>query len=66
VTIDPVIAWALTMLLDNNGLIGDTDRASALSIVDRVVIPGGVLAVSLLAMLAVGMLEESYGIKPWL
>ncbi|ORT50109.1 membrane protein [Vibrio sp. qd031] len=62
IVVNPVIAWALTMLLDNNGLIGDKERASKLSFVDKMVIPGGVLIVCLLAMLAVGMLESAYGL----
>ncbi|MCG7585294.1 DUF3360 family protein [Photobacterium sp. OFAV2-7] len=60
--VNPVLAWALTMLLDNNGLIGDKERASKLSFADKVIIPGGVLIVCLIAMLAVGMLESKYGI----
>ena len=60
--VNPVLAWALTMLLDNNGLIGDKERASKLSFVDKIIIPGGVLVVCLIAMLAVGMLEGKYGI----
>jgi len=53
---NPVLAWSLTMLLDNNGLIGDKERAKHLSFADRVVIPGLAFAVCLIAMLAVGML----------
>ncbi|MEZ8823046.1 DUF3360 family protein [Vibrio amylolyticus] len=64
--VNPVLAWALTMLLDNNGLIGDKERASKLSFVDRIVIPAGVLVICLIAMLAVGMLESQYGLKAWL
>lgn len=56
-------AWALTMLLDNNGLIGDKERAEKLTVLDKIIIPGGVLIICLLAMLAVGMLEDQYGIK---
>ncbi len=63
---NPVLAWALTMLLDNNGLIGDKKRASKLSFMDKVVIPAGVLVICLIAMLAVGMLENNYGIKAFL
>ncbi len=59
---NPVLAWALTMLLDNNGFIGDQARAKKLSVVNRIVIPGTVLLVSLAAMLVVGMLEAQYGI----
>ncbi|AGV15893.1 MULTISPECIES: DUF3360 family protein [Vibrio] len=64
--VNPVLAWALTMLLDNNGLIGDKERASRLSFVDKIVIPVSVLVICLVAMLAVGMLEGQYGIQAWL
>jgi len=53
---NPVLAWALTMLLDNNGLIGDGERAKKLSFADRIVIPGLALVICTVAMLAVGML----------
>ena len=59
---NPVLAWALTMLLDNNGLIGDKERSKKLSFIDRIVIPGSVFLICLAAMLAVGMLEDKYGI----
>ena len=59
---NPVLAWALTMLLDNNGLIGDKERAGRLSFIDKIVIPCGVLVICLVAMLAVGMFEGKYGI----
>ncbi|EAS42650.1 DUF3360 domain-containing protein [Photobacterium profundum] len=60
---NPVLAWALTMLLDNNGLIGDKERAKTLSIFDRIIIPASVLIICLVAMLSVGMLEGQYGIQ---
>ncbi|MGF1687188.1 DUF3360 domain-containing protein [Photobacterium japonica] len=60
--VNPVLAWALTMLLDNNGLIGDKERAARLSFVDKIVIPVGVLVICVIAMLAVGMFEGQYGI----
>jgi hypothetical protein len=63
---NPVLAWALTMLLDNNGLIGDKERAEKLSFLDKVIIPGTVLVICLVAMLAVGMLESKYGIPAFL
>ncbi|MGL1957652.1 MAG: DUF3360 domain-containing protein [Colwellia sp.] len=53
---NPVLAWALTMLLDNNGLIGDKERASKLSLADRLIIPGLAVIICTIAMLAVGML----------
>lgn len=59
---NPVLAWALTMFLDNNGLIGDKERAKKLSFMDKMVIPGSVFVICLGAMLAVGMLEGKYGI----
>ncbi|MFT6926933.1 MAG: hypothetical protein ACJAZP_002553 [Psychromonas sp.] len=59
---NPVLAWALTMFLDNNGLIGDKERAKKLSFMDKIVIPGTVFVVCLAAMLAVGMLEGKFGI----
>jgi len=64
--LNPVLAWALTMLLDNNGLIGDKERAQKLSIIDKIIIPGGVLIICLAAMLAVGMFEGKYGIPAFL
>ncbi|WP_298503125.1 DUF3360 family protein [uncultured Maribacter sp.] len=63
---NPVLAWALAMFLDNNGLIGDKTRPKNLSMVDRWVIPLGILIICIVAMLAVGMLESSYGILPYL
>ncbi len=63
---NPVLAWALTMLLDNNGLIGDKERAAKLSFLDKVIIPATVLIICLGAMLAVGMLEAKYGIPAFL
>lgn len=63
---NPVLAWALAMFLDNNGLIGDKERPKSLSVADRWFIPLGILIICLGAMLAVGMLESSYGILPYL
>lgn len=54
---NPVLAWALTMLLDNNGLIGDKERAKTLSLADRLIIPGLAFTICLIAMLAVGMIK---------
>ena len=47
---------------DNNGLIGDKERAKKLSFIDKIIIPAGVLIICLIAMLAVGMFESKYGI----
>ena len=59
---NPVIGWALTMLLDNNGLIGDKERAKKLSFADRVVIPGLAVVICTIAMLVVGMLPGVPGL----
>ena len=37
--VNPVFGWAMTMLLDNLGLIGDKERAKSLKFTDRLVIP---------------------------
>lgn len=55
--VNPVFGWALTMLLDNNGLIGGKERAASLSTADRIIIPGIAFLVCLVAMLAVGMIK---------
>ena len=54
--VNPVFGWAITMLLDNNGLIGDKTRSKKLSFADRIVIPGSAFIICCLAMAAVGML----------
>lgn len=54
--VNPVFGWAITMLLDNNGLIGDSHRAKTLSFADRVIIPTAAFVISGVAMAAVGML----------
>lgn len=59
--VNPVFGWALTMFLDNNGLIGDKERPKKLSVGDRLVIPGLALAISTIAMAIVGMIP---GIPP--
>ena len=59
---NPVLAWALAMFLDNNGLIGDKDRPKKLSTMDRLIIPLTILLICIAAVLAVGMLNGKYGI----
>lgn len=54
--VNPVFGWALTMFLDNNGLIGDKERPRALNLGDRLIIPGAALLVSTIAMAVVGMI----------
>jgi hypothetical protein len=59
---NPVLAWALAMFLDNNGLIGDKERPKNLTVVDRLIIPLSILIICVIAVLSVGMLKGSYGI----
>jgi hypothetical protein len=54
--VNPVLGWSITMLLDNNGLIGDRARAQELGLVDRLLIPGGAFIICTVSMAAVGML----------
>ncbi|MGD8846340.1 MAG: DUF3360 family protein [Desulfobacteraceae bacterium] len=54
--VNPVFGWALTMFLDNTGMIADRERPKSLNIVDRLVIPGSALLVSTAAMAIVGMI----------
>lgn len=48
--VNPVFGWALTMLLDNLGLIGDKERAKSLSLNEKLIIPGTVFVVCVIAL----------------
>lgn len=61
--VNPVFGWALTMLLDNLGLIGCKERSAQLGFVGRVLIPAVGFLILCVAMGAVGMLP---GIPPFL
>jgi hypothetical protein len=54
--VNPVFGWALTMLLDNMGLIGDAERAKELSLKDRLLIPGGAFIICVGSLALVGQL----------
>lgn len=54
--VNPVFGWALTMLLDNMGFIGDWERRKNLSASDRLFIPMTAFVISLVAMAMVGMI----------
>lgn len=62
--VNPVFGWSLTMLLDNNGLIGEPERGGQLSVVDRLVIPGLAFGVCTAAMATVGMLPGIPALVP--
>lgn len=54
--VNPVFGWAAAMLLDNMGLIGDHERAQALSAKDKYVIPGIAFIISVGSLAVVGLL----------
>ncbi|RED49462.1 DUF3360 family protein [Seonamhaeicola aphaedonensis] len=60
--VNPVFGWALTMLLDNLGLIGDRERAKKLSLKERLIIPGIMFLVCVVALALVGQLPGIPGI----
>lgn len=60
--VNPVFGWALTMLLDNTGLIGDRDRAKGLSLKERLVIPGAMFVICVVSLALTGQLPGIKGI----
>ncbi len=54
--VNPVFGWAMTMLLDNMGLIGDHERAKSLSFKDKYVIPGVAFIICVGSLALVGQL----------
>lgn len=54
--VNPVFGWALTMLLDNLGLIGDRERAKKLTLKERLIIPGIMFLICVVALALVGQL----------
>lgn len=60
--INPVFGWALTMLLDNMGLIGDKDRAKELKLTERLIIPSVMFVVCVVSLALVGQLPGIKGI----
>ncbi len=54
--VNPVFGWSLTMLLDNSGLLGKTDRSDNLSTAERWTIPIITFVVCSGAMASVGLL----------
>ncbi len=60
--VNPVFGWALTMLLDNLGLIGDQERAKKLSLKEKLIIPGAMFTVCVVALALAGQLPGIPGI----
>ncbi|USD66361.1 DUF3360 family protein [Vibrio sp. SCSIO 43136] len=54
--VNPVFGWAITMLLDNTGLIGNKERALSLSKTDKLLIPGAAVLICVGALALVGQL----------
>jgi hypothetical protein len=54
--VNPVFGWALTMLLDNLGLIGDKERPKKLSLKEKLIIPGVMFLVCVISLALVGQL----------
>jgi len=54
--VNPVFGWALTMLLDNLGFIGDKERGDELSFMDKLVIPGITFIICVGSLALVGQL----------
>ncbi|SHJ14251.1 DUF3360 family protein [Algibacter luteus] len=60
--VNPVFGWALTMLLDNLGLIGDHKRAKSLTLKERLIIPGVMFLVCVVSLALAGQLPGIPGI----
>lgn len=59
--INPVFGWALAMLLDNLGIIGDRERAKELSIKEKLIIPGAMFIVTVVSLAMAGQLPGISG-----
>ena len=60
--VNPVFGWALSMLLDNMGWIGDTERAKKLSLKERLIIPGAMFLVCVVSLALAGQLPGIPGV----
>ena len=54
--VNPVFGWALAMLLDNLGLIGDHERAKNLNWKEKLIIPGLMFIICVVSLALVGQL----------
>lgn len=60
--VNPVFGWALTMLMDNLGFIGDQERAKELSWREKLIIPGIMFIICVVSLALVGQLPGIKGI----
>lgn len=61
--VNPVFGWAFTMLMDNLGIIGDKERSKNLTLKEKLIIPGVMFIVCVVALALAGQLP---GIKGFL
>jgi len=54
--VNPVFGWALAMLLDNAGIVGDVERARSLKPIDRLYIPLVTFIICTVAMALAGLI----------
>lgn len=54
--VNPVFGWALSMFLDNLGLIGDHERAKTLNLTEKLIIPGLMFLICIISLALVGQL----------
>ena len=55
--VNPVFGWSLTMLLDNLGWIGKSERTKALKLSDRLIIPLVTFLICAIMMASVGLIK---------
>lgn len=60
--VNPVFGWALAMLLDNLGFIGDRDRSKSLTLKEKIIIPGAMFLICVVSLALVGQLPGIPGI----
>lgn len=60
--VNPVFGWAFTMLMDNLGVIGDKERAKKLTLKEKLIIPGVMFVVCVVALALAGQLPGIEGV----
>ena len=60
--VNPVFGWALAMLLDNLGFIGDRERSKSLTLKEKLIIPGVMFVICVVSLALVGQLPGIPGI----
>jgi hypothetical protein len=60
--VNPVFGWALAMLLDNLGFIGDKERSKSFTLKEKLIIPGAMFLICVISLALVGQLPGIPGI----